>query len=146
MAAKMAAGTYNFVTNSARRLILVSRHMFFGSSYSMLPLVHGKTSPLQRNPRWLPIWPPKHKSPYISTTTSPTMLILVSKHRFLGSSYPFWPTVVFWNDPVMQKSKMATNRHFEIYSNLSLLAPNALRRQMRCNFPQMLTSDFHYEH
>ena len=30
MATKMAAGTYNFVTNSARRLILVSRHMFFG--------------------------------------------------------------------------------------------------------------------
>jgi len=39
MAAKMAAGTYNFVTNSARRLILVSRHMFLGSSYSMPPLV-----------------------------------------------------------------------------------------------------------
>jgi len=39
MAAKMAAGTYNFVINSARRLILVSRHMFLGSSYSMLPLV-----------------------------------------------------------------------------------------------------------
>ena len=27
MAAKMAAGTYNFVTNSARRLMLVSRHV-----------------------------------------------------------------------------------------------------------------------
>jgi len=39
MAAKMAASTYNFVTNSARRLILVSRHMFLESSYSMLPLV-----------------------------------------------------------------------------------------------------------
>jgi len=39
MAAKMAAGTYNFITNSARRLILVSTHMFLGSSYSMLPMV-----------------------------------------------------------------------------------------------------------
>jgi len=39
MVAKMAVGTYNFVTSSARRLILVSRHMFLGSSYSMLPLV-----------------------------------------------------------------------------------------------------------
>jgi len=28
MAAKMAADTYNFITNSARRLILVSRHVF----------------------------------------------------------------------------------------------------------------------
>jgi len=39
MAAKMAAGTHNFVTHSARRLILVSKHLFWGSSYSMLPLV-----------------------------------------------------------------------------------------------------------
>jgi len=39
MAAKMAAGTYNFVTNLARRLILVYRNMFLGSSYSILPLV-----------------------------------------------------------------------------------------------------------
>jgi len=37
MATKMAASTYNFVTNSARRLTLVSRHMFC----SMLPLAIG---------------------------------------------------------------------------------------------------------
>jgi len=89
MAAKIAAGTYNFVTNLARRLILVYRHMF------------------------------------------------------LGSSYLFWPTVVFWNDHVMHKSKMAASRHFEIYSNLSMLALNAIRRQTRCHFPQM---HFHYKH
>ena len=38
MVAKMAAGTYNLVTNSARMLILMSRDRFSGSSYSMLPL------------------------------------------------------------------------------------------------------------
>jgi len=59
---------------------------------------------------------------------------IVSKHRFLGSSYLFWPTDVFWNDPVMQKSKMAASRYYEVYPNSSLLSPIALRKQIRCHF------------
>jgi len=40
MAAKMHTNTYIAVPNSARRLILVSRHRFFGSSIPLMLLVY----------------------------------------------------------------------------------------------------------
>ena len=57
-----------------------------------MDLIDATLAPLSilRNPRWLPRWPPSHKTCYNSASRSPRDSNLVSITRFLGSRNPFF--------------------------------------------------------